>query len=154
MAKVAQLTIENDWLEKNLNKSLGMAGRLKLVIKDHELSVSRQCELLEINRTSVYYTPAQPDWEFKNLVKDRLDYWHTRMPYIGVRKLRDKLQNFDNIPVERKPIKRFMNEMGIYAMCPKPNLSKRNIFTIGYVKVQSFLLFNRAVYRGFSKFFA
>jgi len=103
-----------------------MTGRLKLVIKDHELSVSRQCELLEINRTSVYYIPAQPDWEFENLVKDRLDYWHTRMPYMGVRKLRDKLQNFDNIPVGRKLIKRFMNEMGIYAMCPKPNLSKRN----------------------------
>ena len=48
------------------------------------------------------------------------------MPYMGVRKLRDKLQNVDNIPVGRKRIKRFMVEMGIYAMCPKPNLSKRN----------------------------
>ncbi|MGI6751580.1 MAG: hypothetical protein ACOX4U_03055 [Anaerovoracaceae bacterium] len=61
MAKVGQLTIENDWLKKNLNKSLGKAGRLKLVLKGHKLSVSRQCELLEINRTSTYYTPAQPD---------------------------------------------------------------------------------------------
>jgi len=82
--------------------------------------------LLEINRTSAYYTPAQPDPEFENLVKNRLDYWHTKMPYMGVRKLRDKLQNFDNIPVGRKLIKRFMSEMGIYAMCPKPKLSRRS----------------------------
>lgn len=103
-----------------------MIGRLKLVSKNHDLTVSRQCELLEINRTSFYYTPAEPDLEFENLVKSRLDYWHTKMPYMGVRKLRNKLQNVDSIPAGRKLIKRFMNEMGIYAMSPKPNLSKRN----------------------------
>ena len=105
---------------------MAKTGRLKLVIKDHNLSVSRQCELLEINRTSVYYAPVKQDLEFESLVKNRLDYWHTKMPYMGVRKLRDKLQNVDNIPVGRKRIKKFMVEMGIYAMCPKPNLSKRN----------------------------
>ena len=103
-----------------------MIGRLKLISKDHKLTVLRQCELLEVNRTSVYYTPVEPDLQYENLVKNKLDYWHTKMPYMGVRKLRDKLQNIDNIPVGRKLIKRFMNEMGIYAMCPKPNLSKRN----------------------------
>jgi len=55
-----------------------------------------------------------------------LDYWHTKMPYLGVRKLRDRLQNEDRIKVGRKLIKRYMDEMGIYAMYPKPNLSKRN----------------------------
>ena len=101
-------------------------GRLNLVSKNDKLSVTRQCELLEVNRTSVYYTPAEPDREFENKVKSRLDYWHTKMPYMGVRKLRDKLQNTDHILVGRRLIKRYMNEMGIYAMCPKPNLSKRN----------------------------
>lgn len=48
------------------------------------------------------------------------------MPYLGVRKLRDKLQKIDYIPAGRRLIKRYMDEMGIYAMCPKPNLSKRN----------------------------
>lgn len=36
------------------------------------------------------------------------------------------LQKEDRLPVGRKLIKRYMEEMGIYAMCPKPNLSKRN----------------------------
>ena len=60
------------------------------------------------------------------MIKRRLDYWHTKMPYLGVRKLRRKLQDEDHIKVGRKLIKRYMDEMGIYAVYPKPNLSKRN----------------------------
>ena len=88
-----------------------MIGRLKLISKDHKLTVLRQCELLEVNRTSVYYTPVEPDLQYENLVKNKLDYWHTKMPYMGVRKLRDKLQNIDNIPVGRKLIKRLLTSM-------------------------------------------
>ncbi|WP_366922798.1 IS3 family transposase [Metallumcola ferriviriculae] len=127
MAKVGQLTIENDWLKKkNLKKFLGSTGRLSLVSKNNKLPVNRQCQLLEINRTSFYYTPKEPDRERENMIKNRLDYWHTKMPYLGVRKLRKKLQNEDHIKVGRKLIKRYMDEMGIYAVYPKPNLSKRN----------------------------
>jgi hypothetical protein len=50
--------------------------------------------LLEIN-TSVYYTPAEPDQERENMIKNMLDYWHTKMPYLGVRKLRNRLQQED-----------------------------------------------------------
>lgn len=49
------------------------------------------------------------------------------MPYLGVRKLRRKLQTEDHLLVGRKLIKRYMDEMGIYAVYPKPNLSKRNL---------------------------
>ncbi|MBT9137332.1 MAG: hypothetical protein DDT34_02422 [Firmicutes bacterium] len=61
MAKVGQLTIENDWLKKTLDKCLGMTGRINLVSKNDKLPVNRQCELLKINRSRVYYTPAEPD---------------------------------------------------------------------------------------------
>jgi hypothetical protein len=74
--------------------------------------------LLEVNRTSVYYKPAEPDRDLENMIKNRIDYWHTKMPYLGVRKLRDKLQKEDHLPAGRKLIKRYMDEMGIYAMCP------------------------------------
>lgn len=46
---------------------------------------------------------------------------------MGVRKLRKKLQKEDGLLVGRKLIKRYMDEMGIYAVYPKPNLSKRNL---------------------------
>lgn len=51
-----------------------MTGRLELVSKDEKLTVTRQCELLDVNRSSVYYTPAEPDRERENLIKRRLDY--------------------------------------------------------------------------------
>jgi len=59
-------------------------------------------------------------------VKVRLDYWHTLFPYMGVRKLRTKLQQEDKLPVGRKRIKRLMDEMGIYTIYPKPKLSIPN----------------------------
>lgn len=81
------------------------SGRLNLVSKKDKLSVTKQCELLEIKRTSVYYTPVEPDRERENEIKHRLDYWHTKMPYLGVRKRRIKLQRIDHIEVGRKIIK-------------------------------------------------
>ncbi|MDO9592116.1 MAG: IS3 family transposase [Erysipelotrichaceae bacterium] len=110
-----------------MDKSLDLTGRLSLVTKNDKLSVTRQCELLEINRTSVYYTPVELDTERENLIKNCLDYWHTKMPYLGTRKLRIKLAVVDQIVVGRKLIKRYMEEMGIHAVYPKPNLSKRNM---------------------------
>lgn len=46
------------------------------------------------------------------------------MPSCGVRKLRKLLREKDNLVVGRKLIKRLMDEMGIYVIYPKPNLSK------------------------------
>ncbi len=45
---------------------------------------------------------------------------------MGVRKIRNKLQEDDGIKVGRKLIRRLMNEMGLHAVYPKPNLSKRH----------------------------
>jgi putative transposase len=105
---------------------LDSTGRKSLVTKNGKIPVNRQCELLGINRTSVYYKPVEPDRSRENQIKNRLDYWHTTMPYLGVRKLRKKLCDEDGIPVGRKLIKRYMDEMGIYAVYPKPRLSCRN----------------------------
>jgi len=54
----------------------------------------------------------------------RIDYWHTKLPCSGVRKIKRLLREHDEIVVGRKLIKRLMHEMGIYAIYPKPNLSK------------------------------
>ena len=55
----------------------------------------------------------------------RIDYWHTKMPAIGSRKIAVLLwkEGFD---VGRKMIRNCMAEMGISAIYPKENLSKRN----------------------------
>ena len=55
----------------------------------------------------------------------RIDFWHTQMPFIGTRKMVVQL-GADGIQAGRKRIRRLMAEMGIHALYPKANLSKRN----------------------------
>ncbi|WP_420838524.1 transposase [Dehalobacterium formicoaceticum] len=116
--------------KKNLLKCSDPTGRINLVSKNEKLPVKRQCELLKVNRTSEYYKPIKPsneDYEREEYIKARLDYWHTKMPYLGVRRLVRKLRGEDNITIGRKLVKRYMAEIGIYCIFPKPNLSKRNL---------------------------
>lgn len=92
--------------------------------------MKRQCELLKINRTSVYYDYKEPSDEalaHEEHIKSRLDYWHTKMSYLGSRRLAVKLRKEDEIQIGRKLLKRYMDEMGIYCIYPKPNLSKNNL---------------------------
>ena len=102
--------------------------RKGLVQSFDELSVERQCALLGVSRSSVYYKPVKPTdeaREFEESIKERLDFWHTKHPSYGVRKMRDVLRE-EGFGVGKRRIRRYMNEMGIYAIYPKPNLSKRN----------------------------
>ena len=46
----------------------------------------QQCELLELNRSSFYYEPAQADPEDARLMT-RIDRLHTESPFFGSRKL-------------------------------------------------------------------
>ena len=88
----------------------------------------RQCELLGVTRSTVYYAPKQPDEasvERKEEILARIDFWHTTMPYLGTRKIAAKLQE-EGYAVGRKLVRSYMQEMGIHAVYPRPNLSKRN----------------------------
>ena len=92
------------------------------------MSVRRQCELLGIQRSAVYYEPVKPTQEKQEELEhimSRIDYWHTMMPYLGNRRLVKKLSE-DGIHVGRKLVRKLMEEMCIQAVYPKPNLSKRN----------------------------
>ncbi len=55
----------------------------------------------------------------------RLDWWHTKLCRIGSRKLVVLLRK-EGYEVERKLVRRLMQEMGLYTVYPKENLSKRN----------------------------
>jgi putative transposase len=101
-----------------------------LVTKSEELTVKRQCELLDVNRSSVYYEPKKPTPEEilrEEHIKSRLDYWHTKHCWMGSRKLVKKLTQDDGITeIGRQLIRRYMQEMGIFAVYPKPDTSKPN----------------------------
>lgn len=88
----------------------------------------RQCELLGIQRSTVYYKQAEPSdeqREYEEALMARIDYWHTEMPYLGTRKMVRQLQK-EGHAVGRKLVRRLMAQMGIHALYPKANLSKRN----------------------------
>ncbi len=70
----------------------------------------------------------------------RIDYWHTMLPCMGSRKLSAKLRS-EGIDAGRKLVRTLMREMGLCAVYPRPNLSKRN-FKEGMVP---YLLRNKAV---------
>lgn len=99
----------------------------KSLVNGHsKITVSRQCEFLGLSRASFYYIPVPKDREFEEEVKRYLDYWHTKMCYLGVRRLRIKLRE-NGLYVGRKLIRRYLDEMGLQCMYPKQNLSKRNM---------------------------
>ena len=98
-----------------------------LIRKTSDLSVRRQCELLGVTRSKVYYTPKSPDEEAierKERIMALIDYWHTENPTWGARKIRVLLRN-DGYYVSRKTVQKYMREMAIYPVYPKPNTSKR-----------------------------
>jgi len=137
MAKVGVLTIENDWLKKNLKKSLDTSHRMEMVGKHETISIKRQCELLELNRSTIYYKPKEPcsaKVERLEFIRNRIDYYHTHQCYLGAKKLSIKITREDGEVVGedglcigrvgKKLVRRLMNEMGIYTIYPKPNLSR------------------------------
>ena len=92
------------------------------------MSVRRQCELLGVSRSTVYYAPkglTEEERILKEAIMARIDYWHTELPSMGSRKLVVKLRD-DGYQVGRKLVRSYMREMGIYAVYPKPNLSRND----------------------------
>ena len=95
-----------------------------MIKKNETLSVVRQCRLLDLNRSSVYYKPVEPCKEEPE-IRRLMDIIHTSRPFLGSRRITDTLQGV-NYLINRKRVQRLMDEMGIQAIYPKPNTSKRN----------------------------
>ena len=89
---------------------------------DPDLSIRRQCELLGVNRASLYYEPAGESEQ--NLLLMRLmDEQYTRAPFYGSRRMTAWLAT-RGFEVNRKRISRLMELMGIEAVYPRPQLSQ------------------------------
>ena len=86
-----------------------------------ELSVTRQCELLELNRTGVYYTP-RPVREEDLRIMRRIDELHLEHPFYGARRLAKQLGR-DGFDVGRVHVATLMRRMGIEALYRRPRTS-------------------------------
>lgn len=88
-----------------------------------ELPLLQQAELLSVSRSSLYYHPREPSQE-ELAVKRRIDELYTQYPFYGSRKIEAQLRR-EGVVINRKTVQRHMREMGIVAIYPGPNLSRR-----------------------------
>ena len=94
-----------------------------LVQPDHsELSIRRQCELLGLTRSMLYYLPIGVSAEDVALMKG-IDRLFTKWPFYGSRKILLELRNAGHV-VNRKRVQRLMQLMGLQALVPGPHTSK------------------------------
>lgn len=94
-----------------------------LVDKDSvEISLRRQCELLGLNRSNLYYRSVA-NTETRELLLRKVDEIYTRHPFYGSRRIREELRK-EGLEVNRKRIQKLMADLGLEAIYPGPNLSK------------------------------
>ena len=93
--------------------------------EEAELSVKTQAELLDLNRSSLYYKPVPPSEE-EIAIKHKIDKIYTAYPFMGSRRIVVMLKR-EGVQINRKAVKRHMQEMCIQGIHPGPNLSKRNL---------------------------
>ena len=89
---------------------------------DSEVTVKEQAELLSLNRTGLYYKP-RPLSQDELTIRRRIDEIFTESPFYGSRRITAVLRR-EGTPINRKAVQRFMGEMGLEAIRPKPNLSR------------------------------
>lgn len=95
-----------------------------MIDRTHKLPVVRQCEILELARSTAYYTAKPTSPEDLALMR-RIDELHLDYPFAGSRMLRDLLRN-EGRAVGRRRVRRLMQKMGIEALYRKPNTSRRH----------------------------
>jgi len=91
---------------------------------ERKLPLSRQCRLLSISRSSLYYKPVgvkRGDLELMRLIDEQ----YLKTPFYGSRSMTLHLRR-QGYPVNRKRIQRLMRRMGLEAIYPKPRTSRRH----------------------------
>lgn len=105
---------------------LTLEKKRAIIVKEDDdgLSVRQQCELLGLNRSTLYYEPvpiSESDIQLMNII----DELFTNKPHLGVRQMMWRLRD-QGFRVGRKKVRTLMRRMGLFPILPKKNTSKRN----------------------------
>jgi putative transposase len=103
---------------------LDLEAKKKMISYVPNLSIARQCELIELNRAAYYYKPKsleESDYKIMKII-DEIFIEH---PYYGTRRMAYILKK-EGYDIGRKKVKKYYQIMGIEAVYPKMNLSRRN----------------------------
>ncbi len=88
-----------------------------MIHSQSELDITRQCQLVQISRSSFYYKPRPLSAKDLKIMR-RLDELHLEHPFAGTRMLRDTLR-LEGMRINRKKVQRLMRVMGLSALYPK-----------------------------------
>lgn len=97
--------------------------RIKMIEKDGQLSQRKQCELLTIHRSKLYYQPKEASGMNLHLMKI-IDQQYTATPFYGVPRMTDFINEHYNYIVNKKRVARLYKLMDIRAIGPNPYTSK------------------------------
>lgn len=92
------------------------------ITKVDPLPITRQCELLALTRSSVYYERQAAVSEDDLCLMRRLDESHLKYPFMGSRRLTDALKALGH-DINRKRVQRLMRLMGLEALYPRSRTS-------------------------------
>lgn len=113
---LGKITVERDWAVGKL-KSLDSLNKKSLVqSKLHQLPKSRQCELLNISRSTSYYKAKDMSVDTLNIL-NRIDEIYTENPEFGYRYIHQQLLE-DGFIVGKDRVLKYMRIMGIEAIYP------------------------------------
>lgn len=94
-----------------------------MVKQEHKLSICKQCALLGIHRSGLYYKP-RPESALNLELMRQIDEQYLRTPFFGVPRMIEYLNKDLGYKVNHKRIERLYKLMGLQATGPKPNTSK------------------------------
>jgi len=86
------------------------------------LSVVRQCDLVAVSRSSVYYRARPCPHDDLELMR-HMDEQYLRTPFYGSRSMTTYLRRLGH-PINRKRVRRLMRMLGLRSIAPTPNTSQ------------------------------
>jgi putative transposase len=110
---VGKMTVEKDWLEGKL-KSLGLYNKKALIEPELEtISISKQCELIDLNRSSLYYEPKTNERK-KSIIK-HINTIYEEIPIYGANKVHQKLLE-DGYNISLNSVSKYRKELNLKAV--------------------------------------
>jgi putative transposase len=91
---------------------------------ERPFSLSRQCELLSLHKSGLYYQPKGESEQNLQLMR-KIDEQYLKTPFAGYRMMNELLRRQGEV-VNEKRVRRLMRLMALTAIYPKPDLSKAN----------------------------
>jgi len=122
---LGKVTIERDWLQGKL-KGLDSLNKKELVeSKLKDISITRQCELLDIARSTLYYEPIINQNELA--IKNHIQKIYEEIPVYGYLKVHRQLLE-DGFSVSPNTVQKYRKELGLRAVLAvkSPNTSLAN----------------------------